>query len=110
MLTGPLVLLTTRKWWTSVGPRGTEPKSLDSSSNIESAQVAEKAGLVAQSRPAPRTRQYRDMVHVSLLQTPGPARCYAPRQERVRTESISIFLHGGAGVKVHVGETSTSTG
>ena len=44
MFTGRAVLLTTLKLWVRVGPRGTEPKSLDSSSNSESAQVAAAAG------------------------------------------------------------------
>src|SRR3954470_14812867 len=52
--TGAWVLLVTRKWWVRVGPRGTEPKSLDSSSNIASAHEAAAAGPAAQ-RPTRRT-------------------------------------------------------
>src|SRR5436305_2730065 len=73
MLTGPPVLLTTRKGWTKVGPRGTEPKSLLSSSKRPSAQEAAAAGPAAH-RPARRTKPYRNMVPVSAAR-PGPAGC-----------------------------------
>ena len=56
MLTGCCVLLTTRNEWTWTGPRATVPKSLDSSSNMESAQVAALTGAAA-ARPASRTKQ-----------------------------------------------------
>src|SRR4051794_22347631 len=56
-----LVLLTTRKLCFWVGPRGTEPKSLLSSSKRPSAQVAALAALATQ-RPARRTKLYRNMV------------------------------------------------
>src|SRR5947209_12028412 len=79
MLTGPLVLLTTRKGWVRVGPRGTEPKSLDSSSNMASAHVAAAAGPAA-AKPARRTKLYRNMVERFLLPTPGPPG--ATRRER----------------------------
>src|SRR5215831_7383719 len=55
METVVLVLLTRRKGCCSVGPRGTEPKSLDRSSNMASAHVAALAGP-ARLRPARRTR------------------------------------------------------
>src|SRR4051794_28383453 len=61
--TGAWVLLVTRKWWVRVGPRGTEPKSLDSSSNIASAHEAAAAGPAAQ-RPTRRTALYRNIVAV----------------------------------------------
>src|SRR4051794_29912927 len=72
MLTGPAVLLVTRKEWARVGPRGTEPKSLDSSSNSASAHVPAAAGPTAQ-RPARTTRLYRNMLTIFLvLGLPGP--------------------------------------
>src|SRR5262245_5300663 len=58
MLTGFRVLLTTRKWWTRLVPRGVEPKSLLNSSNSVSAHVAALAGAEAPS-PTRRTRLYR---------------------------------------------------
>src|SRR5260370_31679736 len=60
MLTGCLVLFTRRKLCVWMEPWGTDPKSLDSSSNIESAQAAAPTGAEAAS-PASRTKQYRDM-------------------------------------------------
>src|SRR5437899_1553675 len=63
MLTDPRVLLTTRKSCLWAGPRGTEPKSLDSSLKSPSAHVAAPAEPAAQM-PAMRTRLYRNMVPV----------------------------------------------
>src|SRR5665213_25941 len=68
MLTGCLVLLTTRKACVCTGPRATEPKSLDISSNIESAQVAATAGAEA-TNPASKTKQYRDMAALTCCST-----------------------------------------
>src|SRR5918912_540551 len=81
MLTGPPVLLTTRKGWVSVGPRGTDPKSLESSSNSASAQVAAGAVPAAQ-RLARRTRLYRDMLGCSCWPGPGPPARSAAEGER----------------------------
>src|SRR4051794_20111046 len=78
MLTSPRVLLTTRKGCVSVGPRGTEPKSLESSSNSASAHEAAGAAPAVQ-KPARRTRQYRNMVDCSCCPAPGPLGCHAPR-------------------------------
>src|SRR5579883_3554606 len=69
MLTGPRVLLTTRNVWVSVGPRGTEPKSLENSSKSASAHVADKAGSTTH-RLATTTKPYRNMVTISCCSDP----------------------------------------
>src|SRR5205085_3398062 len=51
MWTGWPVLFVRRNGWDTVGPRGTEPKSLLKSSNIASAHVPAAAGA-ATARPA----------------------------------------------------------
>src|SRR5579871_4519407 len=79
MLTAPRVLLTTRKGWLSIGPRGTEPKSLENSSNKASAQVADKAGPAAH-RTAATTRLHRNIVTISCSDPRKPAWSYAPRK------------------------------
>src|SRR5438045_293962 len=61
MLIGRWLLFVSRNGWTRVGPWGTDPKSLDSSSNIASAQVVAGAGA-AVTAPARSTRLYRNMV------------------------------------------------
>src|SRR5437660_2144503 len=55
MLTGALVLLTRRNGWVSIGPRGTEPKSLFNSSNRPSAQELALTEP-AKHRPTARTK------------------------------------------------------
>src|SRR5262245_25982425 len=60
MVTVFLVLLTRWNGCDSVGPRGTEPKSLDTSSNSESAQEAAAAGP-AVDRPRRITMLVRNM-------------------------------------------------
>src|SRR3954453_18772748 len=70
--TGPRVLLVTRKGWVRAGPRGTDPKSRDNSSNSASAQVPAAAGAAA-TRPARTTRQYRNMGFTfPAARPPGP--------------------------------------
>src|SRR5690242_922699 len=76
MLTTPRVLLVTRKGCDKVGPRGTEPKSLENSSKSASAQVADKAGPAAH-RPTRTTRLYRNMINIpatTLRDSPGATR------------------------------------
>src|SRR5690348_15287108 len=89
MLTGPRVLLTTRKGCVSIGPRGTEPKSLENSSNKASAQVADRAEPAAH-RLAARTKPYRNMVTISCSDPQRPAWSYAPRKRRT-PEGHSIY-------------------
>src|SRR5262245_28093378 len=79
MLTGCLVLLTTRNWCLSIGPRGTEPKSLLNSSKRPSAQVAAGAAP-AIPRPAKRTRLYRNMLARSCS-TPRAAGVHAAEED-----------------------------
>src|SRR5207248_9274469 len=71
-----LVLLTMRKGWVSVGPRGTLPKSRDTSSNNDSAQLAAAEWLARpsvghgthnQNRPMDTTRLYRIMLAGFLM-------------------------------------------
>src|SRR5260370_38601948 len=60
MCTGQLVLLVRRNRCETVGPRGTEPKSLESSVNMASAQEPAQTGAARQS-PAPSTRLKRNI-------------------------------------------------
>src|SRR5262245_40836409 len=79
MFTGRAVLLTTRKLCVRVGPRGTEPKSLDSSSNSESAQVAAAAGDAVKQLPR-KIRLYRNMLTIICCSDP-PAHPGATRRD-----------------------------
>src|SRR5437763_5018541 len=56
------VLFVRRKRCETVGPRDTEPKSLESSVNSASAQEPAQPGAARQS-PAPSTSTYRNMVN-----------------------------------------------
>src|SRR5438874_4028978 len=60
MCTGLLVLLVRRNRCETVGPRGTEPKSLESSVNMASAQEPAHTGA-ARHNPAPSTRLNRNI-------------------------------------------------
>src|SRR5579884_1977580 len=90
MLTVPRVLLTTRKACSNIGPRGTEPKSLENSSNRASAQVAERAGPAA-PKTAATTKPYRSIVAISCCDPQDPPRSYAPRMRRA-PEGHSIYF------------------
>src|SRR5438445_492861 len=68
--TGEPVLLTRRKGWTATVPCGTEPKSLESSSNRPSAQEEAWTGQAAAKRTALK-RLYRNMVSVLAEETRG---------------------------------------
>src|SRR5690348_14642528 len=89
MVTGPRVLLTTRKGCDNIGPRGTEPKSLENSSNSASAQVADQAGPTA-PRTAMTTKPYRNIVAISCSDPRDPPG--ATRRERGKPrESLNLF-------------------
>src|SRR5262249_14045252 len=94
MLTGVRVLLTRRNGWVSVGPRGTEPKSFDSSSNRESAHVAAGAEPTAH-RPTTRTRLYRSMSPCPCSTPPARLRVARRRRARARGDSVLIARGGG---------------
>src|SRR5687768_14787061 len=70
-----------RNGWTATVPRGTEPKSLDSSSNIASAQEARAGPAAANTRKVMRLN--RTMLFVS----PEPTRDFAATPPEERFES-----------------------
>src|SRR5579862_8881917 len=95
MFTALLVLFLTRNGWVNAGPRGTDPKSLDSSSNIPSAQEA-AMDVDAVANPRTRTILYRNMVAKFLLLDSQARRVPRHAEMRALSNHCNYFTSGSS--------------